>query len=199
MPISQVTVGGNCCGACAASYLLEDFLKWVFSNGRIEDMWAQIAFDAGPANANLRSGANHPVLGPYGIHNEDTDPTKLTVLLTAMCPNISAKAYLHPNSPLVPVVPKLFDQSQIVQPHRDGMGLLAGMGNWRGIGIYRNKAGLHYMATRWAGGYYQVMDSNRNVPVYTNALRVMSLNANWNDPTLAETYTYLGAVILVHL
>jgi len=197
MPISQVTVGGNCCGACAASYVLEDLLNWVFSVGRIEDMWAQIAFDAGNANANLRSDTDHPLLP--NIKNEDTDPTKLTVLLTAMYPNISAKAYLHPNSPLAPLVPNLFDPNQIVQPHRDGMGLLAGMGNWRGIGIYQNNAGLHYMATRWAGGYYQVMDSNRNPPVYTNALRVMTHNATWNDPTLAENYTYLGAVILVHL
>lgn len=196
--ISQATVGGNCCGACAASYVLEDLLGKVFSVSDIMKLWAKIAFDPGSGNVNLKSGnVLAPLSSTKNIHKEDTDPTKLTKELEASYP-VKAKAYMHPKSALKGVVPLLSDAKKIVK--KDGIGLLAGMEKWRGIGIYTNNGGLHYMATKWEGGHYKVKDSNRLPPVYTNALKTMDINDTWSDSTMtiAENYKYWGAIILVY-
>lgn len=183
--VSQRThVQGQSCGACAASYVLEELLQRTFTKEDVENLWKRIQFGTPPE--------------PGFIEADHTDPTKLLNTLRRDYPELNVAGYLTADSPLAHLTSILADPS-VVQDG-DAMEYLIANPTWRVIGIYKTD-GLHYVATKYEKGLYHLKDSNASVPTYVAAPDVMRINEPFSAALDEGTvsYAYLGAGVLVHL
>ena len=183
--VSQRTdVQGQSCGACAASYVLEELLHLTFTKEDVENLWKRVQFGTAPE--------------PGFIEADHTDPTKLLNALRRAYPELNVAGYMAAGCPLARYTSILADPS-VVQDG-DPMEYLIANPTWRVIGIYKTD-GLHYVVTMYGKGRYHLRDSNASVPKYVPAPEVMRTNVPFSAPLDGgtESYTYLGAGILVHL
>lgn len=195
MPISQLVVGGNSCGACAASYALEELANHILSQTDIEDLWKAIQFNSDPS----KKGQVMVTIGPFKAYWEHTDPTRLNAELNNgknVGNKLKSTPYRDKKSPLQGI-DKLLSDSKAIQAG-EGMDLIKADSKLRAIGIYVTSAGLHYILTKYEKGSFLIQDSNGAKPAYENAGNIQAgipFTANLNSGT--ETYTYLGACLVV--
>jgi hypothetical protein len=208
--ISQKTVGGNSCGACATSYVLEDLLNFIYTKGDIEKIWEKVAFESGVGNANLTasiSGTTVPhsnsTAASLGLEAVHTDPTKLVNYLTSISKALKVQAYLKKGSDLDSAGLSAFceDSSKI----DDGDGLAKLQDGWWAITIVNNGAGFHYVPIKKTGvNSYSMMDSNEDP---TPSLHKISTGGFPGVTTFQATglgtwapggYKYLGGAVVVH-
>jgi hypothetical protein len=188
MPISQRDVGGNSCGACAASYALEEIRNVSFTREKIGALWRNVQFGPLPFYT-----------GWLGIQPDHTDPTKLSVKLNYLrlfaTPYLAKQSMLYRLSWFIP----LFQPNSIY--HREGMTRLAAMGGQyqRAIGIYLANGGLHYVLTKYDQDAYWIMDSNAWNPTYVKGPTSLSNNTQFTRSVNGQdvNYQYLGACIVV--
>ena len=195
MAISQLTVGGESCGACAASYVLEELAGKHLNLVAIKKLWYSVQFaPTKPPNKSF-----HPA-APY-VLNSHTDPTKLVLALRKE--GLNAHAHMQPHSPLAGLMALLHDASVVKK--QEGLRLLIGMSKWRAIGIYFT-TGLHYVLTKHDGGHYQIMDSNGKIPAYIKPDKDSALpglppknlaEISANVDGIKTNYKYQGACLIV--
>lgn len=183
--VSQKTdVQGESCGACAASYVVEELLGGIFTKEQVEDLWRRVQFGS-------------PVK-PGVIGAEHSDPTKLLKVLERDYPDLKLAGCMAGDSPLRALTQYVAYPSvvQICEP----MEKLIANPTWRLIGIYVTD-GLHYVATRYKNGHFYLKDSNGLVPTYVAGPDVIRISVPFSAPLEGgrECYTYQGAGILVHL
>lgn len=200
MPISQQVVGGNSCGACAASYVLweRNHQNDVLTRDKISDLYEAVKFD--------RARGREPLVSVSGvtIQCDHTDPIKLTKELRERY-ELSADAYLNSGSGLCSpqILSVLSKEIKII--YEEGMDQIVS-GDRLAIGIYYvpQYGGLHYILTKYEGSRYSIMDSNAVRPIFVPYSP--SLSAPWTTDVFTSdgkstkvTYQYLGGCIVVHV
>lgn len=178
MPYQQQQ-GGNSCGACSASYVLEDFGKKTFNNWNdVQTIWDNIKL------------AKNPIL-PDGY----SDPTRIAEYLSNTC-GLPVECCIESKSSLNGLLGKglLKDEKNIQK--KDGIIEIKKDVKKIAIAIYAGPSvpkapfpPLHYMATKFDGTGIKLIDSNDN-----------DKDRTWKDASsfpIAGTYTYTGACIVV--
>lgn len=194
MAVSQQTVGGDSCGACAASYVLQEFLNQVLTINDIRTLWNAVQFD------NSRGHTTMVSLGPLTVYWDHTDPTKLCEQLTNR--GLHSVPYRSSSSPLSynnNAIDAYLHKAASIKNGTEGMGLLSG-GNRRAIGIYTANGGLHYVLTKFTINKYWIRDSNARFPSYVEGPLVMSAGTTFQASVdnLNVTYRYLGACLVIY-
>lgn len=183
MPISQKVVGGNSCGACAISYVLEQRARKSFTVEKIRSLWDSIKF---------KERASGPVLPDY------TDPTLLTLELQKN--GLAATPYIVHTSPLRGLIGLVFKSDIIDKKGEEGMNLLSCGRAPYAIGIYHAYGGYHYILTKFSEDSYWIMDSNAEHPNYTKITDFStSTNASFHKSVDGQDveYVYLGGCIVI--
>jgi len=205
MSISQKTVGGNSCGACATSYVLEDLLQFIYTKEDIEKIWEKVAFEPGNNNANLNksiSGTTVPhsdgTAAGLGLEAVHTDPTKLVDYLTSISKALNVKAYLKSGSPLAGLSAFCEDGSII----DTGDGLAKLQPGWWAITIVNNGAGFHYVPIKKTGvNSFSMMDSNEDPTPSLHKIPTAGFPGVTNFKATGLTsfnYIYLGGAVVIH-
>jgi hypothetical protein len=150
MPYIQQKSGTESCGACAASYVLEDFGKATFNNWNdVQQIWNKIQL---PKNGVLPDGSS--------------DPTLIAKYLKDIY-GLPVECCMPKASPLAKVATSgiLAEANTILD--KDGLNDIKKDKNKLGIVIYalpKDPAAahppLHYMATRYKGNSLEIIDSN---------------------------------------
>jgi hypothetical protein len=188
MSVSQKTVGGNSCGACAASYAVQEFLNKVLTASEIRSLWDDVKFDATLGSGEILKGS--------GIQYDHTDPTKLGKKLTKY--GLRVTLYRSKNSALNGTDAILADSASL-KNDQEGMNAILD-GNRRAIGIYKvATVGLHYILTKFADNKYWIKDSNAKFPEYVQGPTLMSGKTPFSADVdgVGFSYQYLGACIVV--
>jgi hypothetical protein len=179
--VSQQIVGGNSCGACAASYALNDLgKKGAPDKGDITALWNKVQFGAD--------------VGP--VKKDYSDPAKLADQLGN---DLKVELCLTAGSSLESLVPFLKGKTKVGST--DGMQKLKDGGK-RAIGIFATPKGeFHYMLTKYHGSKTMIVDSNDPKPDYVEIIPgLLTMKATfahkWSDGTTHQ-YTYLGGCIVV--
>ena len=136
--ISQKTdVPGQSCGACAASYVLEELLGLTFRKEDVDALWKTVQFGTAPE--------------PGFIEADHTDPTRLLKMLGRDYSSLKLIGCMVADSPLKRYTQRLAYPSvvQICDPPQK----LIADPTWRLIGIYMTE-GLHYVATKFQDGFF---------------------------------------------
>lgn len=194
MAVSQQTVGGDSCGACAASYALQELLNQVLTINEIRTLWNDVKFD------NTLGHTAMATLGPLTVYWDHTDPTKLSGQLGNR--GLYAVPYRSANSSLSAgnnAIDAYLHDAASIQDGTEGMGLLAA-GEKRAIGIYTANGGLHYVLTKFTINKYWIRDSNAKFPSYVAGPSVLSTGTIFQAPVdrTNVTYCYLGACLVVY-
>lgn len=192
MSVSQQTVGGESCGACASSYVIQEFLNQVLSINEIKALWEKVKFDSLKGNSLIAK------IDGLSLYWDHTDPTKLLEKLRSDY-NLTVKAYRSSISDLnSPNVDSLLENSNAII-EGDGMGQL-GNSNRRAIGIFLANGGLHYILTKYSINKFWIKDSNSKFPEYKEGPLLLANGTKFQGSVdnVPVIYKYLGACLVVY-
>jgi hypothetical protein len=192
MTISQQTIGGNSCGACAVSYLVQEIKNYVLGMAEVKTLYSNAQFSNAKGHVEIvpRSGVYYDYIDPTKLHKQVVNKYKF-----------NCTSYRTKTSLLSGLDQLLTDPSVVTTG--DGLSLIKN-GSKRAIGIYDNGAGLHYILTKFENGRFWIKDSNAKFPQYEaapffmieNSCFIADLNISGMRP-VSKTYKYLGACLLV--